>query len=259
MRSRHSLSVCAIACVALIGCGAGSGNKAGSGGSVGQGGTTPGSDASTPGSGGNVGIADAAADQPSAKWDGPVATNSCPGFTPCGGDLLGTWNLATECFSPSSMPSSCTSSVAGADISGYWLRFIFNTDGTVSFTSGGTTDVTLRYSAGCLLSSSTPAQACANLQQSITQQMGSPTDSGSPSVTLDKIECSMHEDACLCEEVISRSELTLTLGYSTSGTQLFLYPPGDAGAPDAIPYCVSGNTLTLPMSSGDGYMTFRRA
>jgi len=235
------------------------GTTPGTGGSIpGSGGSIPGSGGSTLGSGGNLGIADAATDQPGANRDGPVASNSCPAFTPCGGDLIGTWNLASECISFSSTSGDCTLSMGGADISGLWGRYIFNADGTATFSMSGTTDVTLRYSAGCLLGSPSPEQGCADLQQAIVQQMGWLNDAGSPAVTVDKIECSMHEDACLCEEVIGRPEYSYTLGYTTSGNQLFIYPPGDAGAPDAISYCVSGNTLTIPMSSNDGYMTFSR-
>jgi len=110
----------AFAALALVGCGsdtpledAGSGGDAGvdaSGAIDGGGGADaePGADAggSMDASASDAGVADAHIDWPDGggisdpAWVdltvGPVG--SCPGFTPCGGDVVGTWDLNGGCF-----------------------------------------------------------------------------------------------------------------------------------------------------------------
>jgi hypothetical protein len=148
--------------------------------------------------------------------------------------------------------------MTAAAISGYWMRYVFNADGTLSLSLAGKTDTTTRYSAGCLAGPFTPAQACTNLQQSIAQEMGGVLDAGTSSFTLDKLECSMQADACVCEEVIDRSGSTMTGTYTTAGNQLVIAVASVPGAEETVDYCVSGNTLTIPTTSGDGYATFSR-
>ena len=138
------------------------------------------------------------------------------------------------------------------------MRYVFNADGTLSLSLAGKTDTTTRYSAGCLAGPFTPAQACTNLQQSIAQEMGGVLDAGTSSFTLDKLECSMQADACVCEEVIDRSGSTMTGTYTTAGNQLVIAVASVPGAEETVDYCVSGNTLTIPTTSGDGYATFSR-
>jgi hypothetical protein len=215
-------------------------------------------DAGAKGSGGSPGKADAAADQTSAKADGPIAGGSCPAFVPCGGDIVGTWNLVSECLSGQTATGNCGVSMTATASSGYWMRYVFNADGTFSSSVAGKLDSTTRYSAGCLGDASTPAQACANLQQAIAQEFGGILDAAQSSFTLEKLECAMQADACVCEEVGNRPESTINGTYTVAGNQLFIAMPSVPGDPEPIDYCVSGNTFTQPTTSGDGYVTFTR-
>ena len=252
MTTRPSLLICAIACGLAFGCGGGDGNRTGS---------NP-TDAGAKDVGGGA-ASDAARDQTSATDGGPTFSNACSDFVPCAGDLVGTWLLISECFSLSSQSGSCGTSIVAADITGYWARFVFNADKTFSFSLTGKTDVTTRYAPDCLVSASTPAQECATLQSTMSQYFQGAADAGPTSFTVDKFACSMQSDACLCEEVVDRAEFTETGTYTTAGSQLFLNVATPDGGPsntgsDPTDYCVSGNTLTIPTTSHDGFMTFSR-
>ena len=300
-----SLSTGFIFCVAMIGCGgngggtttaAGSGGGTGNlatGGSAATGGVTGrgGDSATGGGTGGNgnggsqadAGGKDVAAistkadasmtkaDQAISIGDGGVTVGPCPSFTPCGGDIVGTWHMRYQCLpSPSSLPV-CVIDLPGRDLSNLEATFTFTSSGTVTYSQSGTSKQTIRYSAGCLGGDAGVDLTCSRFQQLALQSWQAQSDAGAMPFNMDKFECSADStQACVCNETFSYpSQLAQTGSYTTAGNQvtigsLTVAPMPDAGAVDAAPdqpmdYCVSADTLTLkPDSASDALMVFLR-
>jgi hypothetical protein len=217
--------VVVVACVAIGGCGSGANKN--DGGSGGSGGT-------------NVGV--------------------CSPFTPCGGNLVGSWRLVSACGSFTSTFCPPSQSI---DVDTTWTDTIytFAADGTFTFTASGSTSETIRYPPGCLSSlvDAGASEACAAYQDLIHTTIQN-ADAGTPIANITTFTCTMQGSyACLCHEVIAfATPQTETGTYTTSGTQVTVTATGgtvDAGASGANPsstdYCVSGNTITLRSASTD--------
>jgi len=225
-----------VACVATAGCGSSSGKKTDGGGGTG---------------GGGIG---------GANGDAGVNT-SCPSFTACGGNIVGTWRYVSGCGSQSS--ATCPSvHVMTMTTAGSQATYTFGSGGVFSYTFSGSANEMLSYALGCL-SSITDAgipQACADLQSLYREAIDQP-DAGSAVGEVTSATCSAGgNQTCDCALVFTYlSQQTMTGTYTVSGNQLTVVitsTGADGGAADDRPaeYCVSGNTLTLhfPDSSGSG-------
>jgi hypothetical protein len=283
------LSILFGAWVAFAGCGGGSGSSKGTGGSGGgaatgiggsggNGGSTAvggsgGSDRSDGGSK-NADTAPTSADawvadvaQSGLKGDLASEVGSCPAFTPCGGDLVGTWYPKSVCAptSSESLPG-CVIAAPVTDKSGTKASYTFGSDSTVTVSLSGTFDEIIRYSASCLGGDAGAAQTCAAFQQRILQAAQASADAGQPGFTLEKFECSADSSqACSCDAVYAYVPYTKTGTYTTTGNQItFKGLDGsdsglaDAGASQPMDYCVSGNTLTLGSSATGTFQTLTK-
>jgi hypothetical protein len=269
-----SVSIVVGAWVAFAACGSGgsggkkgtteSGGYATTGGSIGNGGTGGSATGGEKAEGGSSGAAGstskgdasvANADQ-AARSDLASVGGACPAFTPCGGNLVGTWHLTSECMSATSPSEGCTFGVTAIDLSAYKATFTFTASGTVSLSVSGTVAETIRYAPACFGGDASSPQSCANFQQAAVRSWQGEADAGEFPFTLTKFDCVLDSTlACVCNEVMSCVNVTETGRYTTAGTQvtigaLSLSPlpdagPRDAGADDPADYCVSGDTLTL--------------
>jgi len=272
--------------IALAGCGGDSGTaKAGSGGSTMSGGAAGSSSTGGigGGNGGNGGKTDAGStdtagtksDASAANADGtprgdlaPVG-DSCPAFTPCGGDLVGTWRLQSECLSTMPTSGNCVVGFSAIDLSAFQESFTFRANGTLTVSMTGTMAETLRYAAGCFLTDASATDSCSALQQQAQSSWPGQADAGLVPFNLAKFECSVDSTGvCVCDEKLDFNQHAESGTYSISGNQVTISdlsasPLPDGGLPDAgtnepADYCVSGNTLMLKPGKSDSLMTLTK-
>ena len=274
--NRYTCSIVLFTGIATLACGGGSGNKpAGTGGSTsvgGSGGTQ--ADAGSKGTGGatiNGDAMSAPTGSDASKGGASVTIGTCPTFTPCGGDLVGTWHLVSECLSTAGATGPCASTRTTMDLSSYDLSFTFAANGTASFSISGVQRENTRYSAACLGlvadADAGVAKNCADLQQEALQSYKALADAGSFPVNLDKYACSVDaSETCVCDMAFGYPNLTMTGTYTIEGNQLVAIDLGvttdfrePSGTAERLDYCISGNTMTLRLgSAGDSTMTLVR-
>jgi hypothetical protein len=177
----------------------------------------------------------------SGNSTGSSAAASCAApFAACGGNVVGTWNLATACVSkfvnPGNMACPASTAQLMENVSG---SITFNDDGTFITNASTAIVETLTVPATCLMDAGT-TETCSQLQSSFNQ----PTEAGPPPAVASCTSAGM--GGCSCQ-------LTDTLmgggqkdSYSTLNTRIAL-----GGAPPAE-YCVQGNTLRLETEVSNG-------
>jgi hypothetical protein len=222
-------SVVFVLCIAIAGCGSGA-SKVGSG------------------AGGSSGGAGASAGTGGTNGDAAVDGGSCP-FTACGGDIVGIWHFASSCGSVST--SSCPPPLSIViEHETAQATYTFRSDGTFMNALSGDFSETVRYPLACLpsVTDGGTTQTCADYQNAVQASIAQ-ADAGSFGETF---TCSMDvNQTCLCDEAFTNiPPQTATGSYAVSGDQVIVTASvdggvGDAGAPASVPYCVSGNTLTL--------------
>jgi hypothetical protein len=229
-------SIIFVLCVATSACGSSAKNSAGTGGS-GAGG----------GSGGGAGT----------NVDGAVGAISCDPFTACGGNIVGAWQLVSNCGSISTTPCASSERISSKS-SWAHATYTFAGDGTFTATATNPLTESLRYPLGCLgaITDAGIPQACADLER-LFLAPPQPSDGGTQPPEVQSASCSaVANETCACTAVLSYMGAPTTSGsYTTSGNQITFGAPGsDGGAPDAgatavWEYCVSGNNLALHVTS----------
>jgi hypothetical protein len=305
----HTPCLTLVACLALLGCSDGNGGKpvggsggnagnapAPTGGSAGAAPTPAGGDpgaggratggAGSSGSGGAGGAGstlktDGGAkedarvenpDQAGAKGDSVPVPGTCAAFAPCGGDLLGTWHLKSECSEAAQVSSNCVMGPSLYEVSAYDLAYTFKGDGTFAYTASGESSQTLQYSAGCFGADAGATASCASLGEMLRQSLNGATDAGTFPVVVRKFECSTDSSGtCLCSDTFAYPHAISVGGtYTASASQVTTWISSASWLPDGGPpvatsgdpaeYCVSGNTLTIkmPVASGDLILVLTR-
>lgn len=157
---------------------------------------------------------------------------SCGNFTPCGGDVVGTWNIKQYCLSNTASPipecPAATVSVDGLSASGT-VTYAANMTTTANTTIRGT--MKMNIPASCLMGAT-----CALVDASLKSELSDPESPFSSA------SCT-GSDTCSCSLVLKGTPMTSSGTYTISGNQLI--EDGDANE-----YCVSGKELRLksPMS-----------
>jgi hypothetical protein len=179
-------------------------------------------------------------------------------FTPCGGDIVGTWRLSSICaLGPA---SDCPpSGGVTVDRSKSEATFTFASDGTVVYAYSGTLTETLLYPDTCLAGiDAGTARACSDFQSEVQSSIQR-DDGGAPLAGLTSFTCSVNASSiCMCDEVFTSAPQTENGTYTTSGDQVTItLAAADGGAVDGgtnppSEYCVSGNTLTLHTINSTG-------
>jgi hypothetical protein len=197
---------------------------------------------STPGGGGGGDAGDAASKGDAApKGDaahgddgpakaGPVAITisaSCPAFTPCGGDVVGTWAAAAGCVDDplATSKSLCPALVVNSETA--------SVEGAVTFTSDFVTrGYTVHYAMDVTIPASCLTIAtCAQIQTAYQAYLPDTSCADAPA------------GACHCQATFATDAAQASM-YSTSDDEV-VTTSGDRYA-----YCVSGNTLQYRHVSG---------
>jgi hypothetical protein len=243
--------------------GGGTGGAVGTGGSA-AGGSGSGGTSKTDVGAGGADAADARIanpDQARAQADGTVGDNTCPTFEACGGDVVGTWYLRSQCLGDS--PASyCRGYGVTFEAPEGAMVYTFNADGTFKISRTGVLRETAHYPIDCLHSDASAAQACSDLQDYVRQSLPGIADAGT-STTITSFTCSLDsEQACSCSEDLAGPATEVTGIYSINGNQITAtalnatpMPDGglgDAGAGQPADYCISGNTFRYGSVSSSG-------
>jgi hypothetical protein len=172
---------------------------------------------------------------------GDSVGGTCGNTPACGGDLVGTWTIASSCVSAgSSMSALCpgaTADTANLKVTG---TITYTADMTYTTNSVLSGSETLVLPLSCFVQSDVSA-TCDQLGQIY---MNDPTNQ-SATCTGSSI--------CTCTIVLSNQTSTRTGTYSTTAAGLATDTP-TGGAPSQSDYCVRGQTLTLSPHAGAGIM-----
>lgn len=156
---------------------------------------------------------------------------SCYGFSPCGGDITGTWSVTQTCVVRSGSPAACPDEKISLAPS-LWGTLTFRADKTLQldFTIASTEDVS--YPKSCL-----GGVDCQALQ-------GQLQSSGDTTTCTDAIS------ACQCRTTTGPESVTGTGTYTTVGTTLTV--KNSTGTTTAEAYCVQADTLMYQGTAPDG-------
>lgn len=157
----------------------------------------------------------------------------CSSFYPCGGNLIGTWNLTNICISDMANPfaTSCPSATfqGSADVTG---SMEFRADGTYS--GGGNITVSEDFT---IPNSCLGSYTCASFQAALVQE-----SEGTGAAT-----CSASRSAAGCDCKYSVAQTSSAGGtYLISGTTVTTTKVD--GTSSTRSFCVQGNTLLQQVS-----------
>jgi hypothetical protein len=167
---------------------------------------------------------------------------SCGKVQPCGGDVVGDWNIVGACITSAALENfdigldcpTATSSVTGLNVSG---SASFNADLTYTRTQTLSATVQLTIPMSCLMVEGGITLTCAQfdqgLQQALAMQPG----------LYQSAHCA-GSTTCSCTFILSPQTRSESGTYTTSGTTLTT--TSSTGATDADQYCVQGNELHIP-------------
>jgi len=155
---------------------------------------------------------------------------SCSAFTPCGGDVVGTWTVKNVCATGSG--AGLIEDCPGATTSFEGIKG----SGTITFTANMTTmeninltgSMKMTLPASCLMGA-TCAQIDTALKAALTSD---------PEAPFSAVSCS-GSSGCTCTMTFKNSNLMETGTYSISGNRI---TDGDGEAQE---YCVSGKTMNM--------------
>jgi hypothetical protein len=167
---------------------------------------------------------------------GPAAT--CLQEQPCGGDVVGSWQLAALCvsrafderaFAESLVGSACPTQTLGSSSRSAMGSFVFDADLTFSTSAVVTGTTTTNVPASCL-----SGLSCADL----TVLLQSEVDAGlRPGVA--SIACS-GSSACVCSQVSLPAQVSETGTYVIAGNVLNLTTT--TGGIETFEYCIRDDT-----------------
>jgi len=187
------------------------------------------------------------------------AAGACTPVEPCGGDILGLWQVESLCFAreqaaqafESGLPAECAGAFSSADAVVQDATLDYGADGTLTTTGTAQVHASYSFSLACLRSflpdlsaSSLSGMFCA----SIVGRVWSSLDRLEPVEGI--TSCSSSGSACDCE-TSALADLASSVSYTTSDDQLVI------GARSA-PYCVSGDRLEQGNATLGGTAVARR-
>lgn len=178
-------------------------------------------------------------------------TPICSPVAPCGGDVVGTWDVQSFCLPPDAaelalgdaLPPACDDTFVSAEATPSGVSQVYNSDGTLGRSGTVNLHNQYRFTEACLtaLSPEVPnvAVACENIAA------GSFSGITLENPELWALECVESGGACECDGTAS-VDVTGTGTYTVLGSSI---SAGDGAAS----YCISGDQLTLqaPEFGGD--------
>lgn len=222
---------------AALGCGSefqsasGGGGKAGNnteGGNGATGNTSEGGETNVDPPEGGRSTGGHAGESPVSTGGGESVSDKCP-IAPCGGDVVGTWQISSVCTDWRVDPATRGTCPTGSSINDVQMSgtYTYGADGSFAWDTktGGTTTVTLP--AECV----TDFAACTDLEVGFTVANGYQSGSCAGKVTT----------ACTCTAKLVDEPSKGTGTYKTSGNVLTAILGSDSSSSS---YCVKGTKLT---------------
>jgi hypothetical protein len=164
---------------------------------------------------------------------------SCGKVQPCGGNVVGTYNIGTACFDNAALTMEAGVDCPGASVSVSGLNVSgsgsFNADMTYSVTETISASLSETLPASCLTMNGvtfTCAQLDLAIQQLLLDQPG----------TYQSAHCS-GSSSCTCSFVLAPQTTSETGTYTTAGTTITT--TDSLGSVSSSPYCVQGNELHM--------------
>jgi hypothetical protein len=159
---------------------------------------------------------------------------SCGQVQPCGGAVVGSWQLSNTCILDSSFlgvdaTAICPTATIALTKFGGTGGITYGADQTYHSTGTVSIDFKLTLPTTCF----GVGKTCADLQTSYAQQMQT-------SPTIKSATCATSVSACVCQ-ISTVQDATEAGTYATSGTRLSSTPTGGTVSTDS--YCVQGNEL----------------
>ena len=238
-------SAIALVSVAASGCGSptqvpgsGGSNGSGSGGSS-SGGSNGSASGGSNGTGGKTGSGGSASGG-SGSGSGGSTGQTCPNVTPCGGDVVGTWNVTTSCqnvageMDTTLIGIGCPSLpvVGTLKVTGTWTA-----DAAGNYTDGTTTTgmISLTVAPKCKTLSSTPVECTklGSIFEVYGWTMGNCTDTS--------------DGGCACTAVANQKGALGVINMDAAKTGAYTTSNNNLNTDEIVDYayCVSGKTLTL--------------
>jgi hypothetical protein len=173
-----------------------------------------------PNSGGDEGLVDGSVSE--SDSEPPI---SCQPLSPCGGDLVGSWTIVSDCFQSPNEATGCTGD------SSLSFRYHSVTDwGTLTFTASGTWVEDDTYSIDYTQAQPVECEAC-----------GGYLDAQGVHAS-----CSQAGTECTCEVQLLPTPHHSMGTYAVSASNVLTLYPDDAGAGVSFApevFCVAGDTL----------------
>lgn len=161
---------------------------------------------------------------------------SCGTFTPCGGDVVGSWSASDFCFSGSPFDIECPGATVDASGLTFMGTLALNADMTYSEqgTAGGS--MVMTFSPACFMEEGiTPT--CAQLDAGLAFSAADPESPFSAA------SCTTAGSNCRCSFTMRPTAINEAGTYMTSGS--VITSTSADGTADVNDYCVSGNRLQL--------------
>jgi len=167
---------------------------------------------------------------------GPDGGGGSCGSAPCGGDIVGTWNVSNICVDTSALMDSfmvegCPQATVGAFVISATGPFMFNADQTyaINLTLNGT--ASFNFPGSCLM-----GVTCDVLSTAVQAQIAADPDAPFQSAT-----CA-GSSGCTCTFVLLPETMGETGTYTVSGSSLLTTSNGTT---ESVDYCVQGSTVVF--------------
>jgi hypothetical protein len=161
--------------------------------------------------------------------------SACSTVSPCGGDVVGTWQATQSCLSTTEDLSSACAGASATITFNFAGTMTFGADLTYTSTSTGGGTTRYHYPGSCIPSGYT----CAQYGQ-LVMAIGS----------YSSVDCATDAAGfCNCDAVTASVSSNESGTYATSGVTLTTM---HGGATSSAPYCVQGNLMYLMQALGDG-------
>jgi hypothetical protein len=178
---------------------------------------------------------------------GSGSGGGCGKVYPCGGNIVGTWKVASFCsVEDTTPPDFCPTATLATSTSKLTGGATYKADMTFSGMLTANLSVVVTYPNSCLTFNGVTL-TCAQFEAAQKQALA--MDPNSP---IQSLTCAATGSSCKCTGVTGDMSTSAMGTYTTAGTKLTENQTGMA--PDESSYCVQGNTLhivgldmTMPM------------
>ncbi|WP_437814032.1 hypothetical protein [Sorangium sp. So ce1078] len=177
--------------------------------------------------------------------DSSEGGGACGEVAACGGDPTGSWTIEETCLDPSMFADLTESCDAEVDVSG--LEMVgtaeFRADSTYATTSTIQGPMKIVYPPSCLTMEGVTL-TCAQLDMFMQQLL---TEGDAPFASA---SCAAAAAGCACTLIMEETTTTGAGTWSVSGSSLMIEADGEA--PEELPFCVEGSSLTMAIDADAG-------